>query len=236
MESSTTARLFDEWALNGRAEGMERGHQARAVQALEAMPIKLSDKLLDLGCGNGWASRWLRKKTGRVGFVAGVDASEEMIRLAKQVSSARNSVQFRQALFEDLPWSEQFFDHAFSMEALYYAPELSVALKSVARVLRPGGTLTVCIDFYQENPHCHGWQEMMGVPMQLLSEQQWGQALADAGLHSRTVGAATTRDRSIRQSPPRSGPQKSTSAKRSAAWQYARPGTEPWTLSTWPCQ
>ena len=57
METTETARLFDQWALNGRAEGMERGHEARAIQALEAMPIKLDDKLLDLGCGNGWARR-----------------------------------------------------------------------------------------------------------------------------------------------------------------------------------
>jgi ubiquinone/menaquinone biosynthesis C-methylase UbiE len=182
MGSSDTATLFDEWALNGRAEGMERGHEGRAVQALEAMPIVLDDKLLDLGCGNGWASRWLRKRTGRFGFVAGVDASAEMVRLAKQVSGARNSVQFRQALFEDLPWSDEFFHHAFSMEALYYAPDLGAALKSVARVLRPGGTLTVCTDFYQENPHCHGWQEMMGVTMHLLSQEQWVAALAKAGL------------------------------------------------------
>jgi len=181
MEATDTAKLFDQWALNGRAEGMERGHEARAIQALEAMPIKLDDKLLDLGCGNGWASRWLRARTGRFGFVAGVDASEEMVRLAKQVSSARNSVQFRQARFEELPWSDDFFDHAFSMEALYYALEVPVALQSVARVLRPGGTLTVCIDFFEENPHCHGWQPMMGVPMALLSEAQWCEHLEAAG-------------------------------------------------------
>ena len=182
MQSTETGRLFDEWALNGRAEGMERGHQSRAIQALEAMPIRLNDKLLDLGCGNGWASRWLRSKTGRFGFVAGVDASEEMVRLAKQVSSARNSVQFRQCRFEDLPWTDGFFDHAFSMEALYYALDLPLALRSIARVIRPGGTLTICIDFFEENPHCHGWQAMMGVPMTLLSEAEWRTVLDDAGL------------------------------------------------------
>ncbi len=181
MDSTDTARLFDQWALSGRAEGMERGHEARAIQALEAMPIKLDDKLLDLGCGNGWASRWLRARTGRIGFVAGVDASEEMVRLAKEVSSARDSVQFRQARFEELPWSDGFFDHAFSMEALYYALDLPVALGSVARVLRPGGTLTVCIDFFEENPHCHGWQPMMGVPMTLLSEAKWRETLEVSG-------------------------------------------------------
>ncbi len=173
--------LFDTWATSGRAEGMERGHGARAVQALEDIGIRSGDKALDLGCGNGWATRWMRGKAGSFGFAAGVDASEEMITLAKSFSG-RYGVQYRCLTFEDLPWSDGWFDHAFSMEALYYALDLEAALKSVARVLRPGGTLTVCTDFYLENPHCHGWPEMMGVPMQLLSEAQWTEVLAAAGL------------------------------------------------------
>ncbi len=48
-------------------------------------------------------------------------------------------------------------------------------------MLRPGGTLTVCIDFFEENPHCHGWQPMMGVPMTLLSEAKWRETLELTG-------------------------------------------------------
>ncbi|HCP46315.1 MAG TPA: SAM-dependent methyltransferase [Deltaproteobacteria bacterium] len=179
--TETTEGLFDDWALRGRAEGMERGHEARALQALEAMPIALGEKLLDLGCGNGWASRWLSRKTGSFGFVAGVDLSSEMIARAKEVSGTRYGVQFRQTSFTDLPWSDGFFDHGFSMEALYYAEDLGAALASVGRVLRPGGTLTICVDFYEENPHCLGWPEMMGIPMVLLSEDGWSDALETAG-------------------------------------------------------
>jgi SAM-dependent methyltransferase len=180
VNTDTTEGLFDDWARRGRAEGMERGHGARAGQALDAMPILLGEKILDLGCGNGWASRRLSTRTGRFGFVAGVDLSSEMIALAKQ-GGKRYGLQFRQAPFEELPWSDGFFHHAFSMEALYYADDLAVALESIARVVRYDGTLTVCVDFYEENPHCHDWPAMMGIPMTLRSEAEWASALEEAG-------------------------------------------------------
>ena len=176
-----TADLFDDWALRGRAEGMERGHQPRAIQALEDMPIALGDKLLDLGCGNGWATRWLKTKAGKFGSAVGVDAAPEMVARATELHADQYGLSFRRASFDDLVWKDDFFAHAFSMEALYYADDLSAALVEACRVLKPGGTLTICTDFYEENPHCHGWPAMMGIPMTLLSEAGWAVALSDAG-------------------------------------------------------
>ena len=80
------------------------------------------------------------------------------------------------------PFPDSSFHHAFSMEALYYSQDLPAALGEVRRVLRPGGTLTFCTDFFEENPHCHGWPEQMGIPMLLLSERGWREALEAAGL------------------------------------------------------
>ncbi len=176
-----TAALFDDWARNGRAEGMERGHKPRAIQALEDMPIDLGDKLLDLGCGNGWATLWLREKAGNFGAAVGVDAAPEMVARAKAAHGTHYGLSFRQASFDKLVWKDAFFNHAFSMEALYYAIDLGAALTEVWRVIKPGGTLTVCTDFYEENPECHGWPEVMGIPMTMLSEAGWSQALQDAG-------------------------------------------------------
>lgn len=177
---TTAPELFDQWALSGRAEGMERGHFTRAEPALEAMDIQAGDKCLDIGCGNGWATRWMRRKAGPFGFAAGVDAASEMIDRAK-AQTRESSVQYRCTDFASLPWKDAFFDQAFSMEALYYAPDLGAALQAVARVLKPGAGLTVVTDFYAENPHCLAWPDDMGVVMHLLSEEGWGEALEAAG-------------------------------------------------------
>ena len=177
---TTAPDLFDKWAVNGRAEGMERGHFTRAEPALQAMNIQPGDKCLDLGCGNGWATRWMRRAAGPFGFAAGVDAASEMIDRAR-AQTRESSVQYRCTDFATLPWKEGFFDHAFSMEALYYAPELGAALSALAHVVKPGGSLTVVTDFYAENAHCLSWPDDMGIVMHLLSEAGWAEALDTAG-------------------------------------------------------
>ncbi len=176
-----TREIFDDWARRGRDEGMETGHLPRAEQALEMIPLEPGDRALDLGCGNGWATRWLRACLGDAGEAVGVDIAPEMIAKAKALSQGREGIDFVEAAFEELPFEDGAFDHAFSMEALYYAEDLERALVEIARVLAPGGTLCFCTDFYRENPHCHGWPEMMGIPMELLSEAEWRACFEKAG-------------------------------------------------------
>ena len=179
--SKETQQLFDKWALSGRAEGMERGHWNRALQALEAMPIEEGDRLLDLGCGNGWATRWLRERAGTDGRVSGTDVAPAMLERARTQSAAIPGIDFVEAAFDELPWPQHSFDHAFSMEALYYAPDVVAALRSIRRVLRPGGTLTMCIDFFEENPYSAPWPALLDIEMKRLSEEDWAAAFEQAG-------------------------------------------------------
>jgi arsenite methyltransferase len=173
--------LFDDWAQRGRAEGMERGHSVRGVQALRQIPIENGQRLLDLGCGNGWATRWLAVQTGNTGSAIGVDAAAGMIALAREHQHNSSTVRFERCTFTELPFADASFDHAFSMEALYYATELAPALDSIARVVKSGGTLTICVDYFTENPHSVAWPTNVGVPMIRLSEHGWQAALESAG-------------------------------------------------------
>jgi len=173
-----TNDVFDDWARRGRAQGMERGHFVRGVQALEAIPLRSGSPSLDLGCGNGWAARWLGARTG--GPSVGVDAAAEMV--AEASRNRGEGLSFARAAFEALPFADGGFSQVFSMEALYYADELDVALSEAHRVLRPEGTLTVCTDFFVENPHCHDWPDKMRIPMTLLAEAGWAAAFERAGL------------------------------------------------------
>lgn len=180
MGHDKTRELFNDWARRGRGEGMEAGHYPRAELALENMPVEPGDRVIDLGCGNGWATRWLRQCAGNSGHVAGIDLAPDMIELATKSAGGAEGIDFVEAAFENLPMADNSVDHAFSMEALYYASDVDVALKEIARVLRPGGTLTFCTDFYAENPYCHHWPEMMGVPMALMGEEGWREAMERA--------------------------------------------------------
>ena len=175
-----TEQLFDSWALRGKAEGMEREHQPRALQALEALPLQAGQRILDLGCGNGWATRWLAEATSPGGSAMGIDLSAEMLARARAADTSGRT-HFVRAPFDGIPSPDASFDAAFSMEAIYYARPVEAALAEIARVLRPGAHLMLCMDFFQENPHCHRWPELVGVFMDLRSEPEWAEALAGAG-------------------------------------------------------
>src|SRR5258708_4279022 len=72
---------FNEWARAGRGESMERGHRPVGEQAIDQMLVQDDARVLDVGCGSGWATRILAGKAKR-GHVIGIDISDEMIRLA----------------------------------------------------------------------------------------------------------------------------------------------------------
>ena len=77
---------------------------------------------------------------------------------------------------------DEAFDAIFSMEVFYYLPDLSVGLREVRRLLKPGGRFVCIIDFYEENAASHSWPEDVGVPMNLMPESMWRASMTYAGL------------------------------------------------------
>jgi ubiquinone/menaquinone biosynthesis C-methylase UbiE len=176
-----TLRLeFNEWARAGRGESMERGHRPVGEQAIEKMLVPDDARVLDVGCGSGWASRLLAEKARR-GRVVGIDISDEMIRLARETSHDFSNLAFQVASAQDLPFENGEFTHAFSMESLYYYADISQALAEIRRVLEPGGLFVTVVDLYQENESSHQWIEKLQVPVQLLSTLQYHALFEQAG-------------------------------------------------------
>ncbi len=174
---------FNDWANTGRGPSMEKGHRPVGEQAIQLMQIPTDGRVLDVGCGNGWATRLMAQQASH-GRVAGIDISDEMVDLARESSSSFSNVEFREASAEKLPFAEAEFTHAFSMESLYYYADVPVALKEIRRVLRPGGRFVCVVDLYQENQSSHQWVEQLKVPVQLLSSDEYCALFKRAGLVS----------------------------------------------------
>jgi len=173
--------LFDEWARSGRAEGMERGHGPAATQAFARLGLEAGQRYLDVGCGNGYTVRWAADLDPAIEAV-GLDVSGEMIAVARERSGERGNARFIQAPFPLPELRSGAFDAIFSMEVFYYLPDLAAGLSEVRRLLVPGGRFACVVDYFAENAASHPWPEEVGVPMNLLSEGAWRQAMADAGL------------------------------------------------------
>ncbi len=173
--------VFDEWARRGRAEGMARTHGPVAQRALDRLALAADARFVDVGCGNGYVVRWAAAAAPR-GRAVGLDASPEMIASARRASAAYPNAEFHLTAFPTHPLPRGRWDAIFSMEVLYYLPDLATALAEITRLLVPGGRFANVVDYYGENTASHGWPEEVGVPMTLLTAAEWRQAFHAAGL------------------------------------------------------
>lgn len=180
MKHEKIASTFDEWAESGRGERLEHGHGDVVEQVIGQLNIRPGFQILDLGCGTGWATRILAQKSPGVQAI-GVDASPAMIRKAEELSSLRIRARYDVGKFEELEFQDGKFDQVFSMEALYYAPDLTRALSEMQRVLKSGGRADIVVDCYAGRPTTDGWAKAVGLELHQLDEDQWQAAFEGAG-------------------------------------------------------
>lgn len=172
MSHEKIASVFDEWAASGRGEKMETGHGDVVEQVIEKLNIRAGNQILDLGCGIGWATRILAQKGPGVQAI-GIDASPAMIKRAEELSPLTIRARYEVGQFENIDFNDGKFDLVFSMEALYYAPDLDKALSEIHRVLKPGGQAQIVMDNYVGRPTTEGWAEAVGLQMHHLSAEDW---------------------------------------------------------------
>ena len=171
---------FNDWARAGRGAGMEKGHRPVGEQAIDLMKIPAEARVLDVGCGSGWATRLMAEKASS-GRVIGIDIADEMINLAREESASFANVDFQVASAEKLPFGDGEFTHAFSMESLYYYADMLTALREIKRVLKPGGVFVTVVDLYQENAPSAQWIDQLKVPVQFLSIAEYRNLFTSAG-------------------------------------------------------
>lgn len=180
MSHEKIASLFDEWAHSGRGERMEHGHGDVVEQVIEELNIRPGFQVLDLGCGTGWATRILAQKSAGVQAI-GLDASPGMIKKAEELSSLRIRARYDTGTFESLDFPDGKFDQVFSMEAIYYSPDLRQALSELHRVLKPGGHADIVVDCYAGRPTTDGWAKATGLELHQLTPAEWQEAFEVCG-------------------------------------------------------
>ena len=96
-------------------------------------------RILDLGCGTGWTSRFF----ARAGYtVVGADIAPEMIRAANECRDAEglNNLSFVVSDYEELPFRDEF-DAAVFFDCLHHADDEALAVRRAFEALKPGGVL-----------------------------------------------------------------------------------------------
>ena len=107
--------------------------------------VEAGQTVLDLGSGAGLDLLIASKKVGPGGRVIGVDMTDEMIERARANLSAVGveNVEVRKGIIEALPVDDGSVDWVISNCVINLSPEKGKVFAEIARVLRPGGHLSV---------------------------------------------------------------------------------------------
>ena len=135
---------------------MENHHLDITEKTLRLMNLRPGERVLDLGCGSGWATRLLARLVGDgpegFGQVVGLDVSDEMVRQARESSKDFENILYVWGSAQQIPWEENFFDKVLSVESFYYYADQDRALMELFRVMAPKGRLFILINLYKDNP------------------------------------------------------------------------------------
>jgi len=178
-----TKKLFDEWAVTGRAEEMEKGHGVTVNKFLDSISFDKPFSFLDIGCGNGWIVRKIAQLPN-CKKVVGIDKSKKMISIAisKQISKKEKYLSVNLESWKYLGK----FDIIFSMESLYYSVPMEPALSKIFKILRTNGFFYCGTDFYSDNYLTKRWKKVMKVPMDLRSKTEWKNMFRKIGFNTTT--------------------------------------------------
>ena len=176
-------KTFDKWAQNGRAELMETEHGKNVSKFLQNIPFDKPFTFLDVGCGNGWVVRKISKEKN-CKKATGIDVSKNMIIQAKKKQS-NSKEEFFHTNIESWNYKGKF-DYIFSMESIYYADSIEIALQKIYKLLKPGGRFFCGIDFYTDNKATARWANIMKIQMHLHSKKEWKTFFQNIGFNVKT--------------------------------------------------
>lgn len=134
--------------------GMDSGWKRKLVSMLN---LEGHERVLDLACGTGDITFALGAQLPR-GEAVGVDITQEMIDIAQSKKSERSiaNVAFQQGDIMRLPFEDSSFDHVTCGYALRNVPDVELALREIARVLKPGGRFC-SLDFAHPDNAIYRW-------------------------------------------------------------------------------
>ena len=110
-----------------------------AMKAIDLKPWKGSERVLDIGCGDGKITAYLAKKLVN-GSILGIDLSEPMIDFATSLypQTEYPNLSFQAKSATDCDFENQF-DRVVSFSAMHWIMDQKKALEMVHRALAPGG-------------------------------------------------------------------------------------------------
>jgi ubiquinone/menaquinone biosynthesis C-methylase UbiE len=131
-----------EMVAEGYAETTMKLFRSYTEKALEVANISRESAILDVACGPGTLPLLA---AAQVNSVHAIDFSESMVKLFKEQVEAGGlkNIEIHCGDGQELPFSNEMFDLAFSMFGLMFFPDRNKGYSEIYRTLKPGGKILI---------------------------------------------------------------------------------------------
>lgn len=162
---------------------MNKSHENLARWGVSHLNICEDDDILDIGCGGGVnVKRFSEMSKGKI---YGIDYSEKSVEESRKYNQNKineGQVEIIEGSVSELPFDNESFDIVTAFETTYFWPDLENDLKEVYRVLKSDGAVFICNEESKdENLKERMEDKIKLMKMEILSEDELGQTLHDAG-------------------------------------------------------
>jgi SAM-dependent methyltransferase len=150
----------DYWASNADTFDASLARYRRAF--LDATRIAPTDRVLDIGCGNGRSTLDVARLSAH-GFVIGIDLSARMLDVARRRAFGQHvtNVEFLQADAQIHRFAPASFDAATSHTGAMFFGDPAAAFTNIARAMCAGAPLTLLV---WQSPQANDWfGELTGI-------------------------------------------------------------------------
>ncbi len=123
-------------------------------------------RILEIGCGRGDFSCWLSLQLNGSANLVAADFSCTAISKAREYARSLNlAIDWQVMDIEQIAYPDASFDVIFSCETVEHVPDPRLALRELARVLKPGGTLFLTTPNYMNAIGLYrGYMRLKGTP------------------------------------------------------------------------
>lgn len=142
----------DPWDLTAEAAELYERYVARYILGpwapllVDAARVAAGERVLDVACGTGVATRAAAMRAGSAGHVVGADLNPAMIGVARSLPAPIGPpIEWLQCSALDLGLEDASFDVVLCQQGLQFFADKAVALQEMRRVLDHGGRLALSV-------------------------------------------------------------------------------------------
>ncbi|MBI3934753.1 MAG: class I SAM-dependent methyltransferase [Acidobacteria bacterium] len=168
------------------------------------MNVQPYDRILELGCGDGWACRGLASAIPQ-GLVIGLEISDDRVREARALSTSFENILYLWSSAEQIPWQEDFFTGALCVDSIYCFVNLDKVLRELHRVLTPGGGLWILNQLRKQDGASEQILADRSENGQLLSAEEYTTLLRQHGFEQVACRQLPDTSANLPESPPEAG-------------------------------